>query len=169
MKNCSNQNPLAPLWATRLWSGVLEHVALQPVALVASWLTAMLTLQDLQCGSSFPACSLQPSCLLACDRHQQGSLRTLPGALLKPLLPLNCYSLATHLLLTCCSLTSCGPPRSQQFQKGSKGCVGKGMFGKFLPVPTSSERPEGPQKHPGEHPEGPFGTLELDGTEKTQM
>ena len=134
MKNCFNQNPRAPLWTTRLWSGVLEHVALQPVALVASWLTAMLTLRDLQCGSSFPVCSLQPSCLLACDRHQQGSLWMLPGALLGPLWPLTCYSLATHLLLTCYSLathllltcrslTSCGPPRSQQLQKKAQRSV----------------------------------------------
>ena len=50
---------------------------------------------------------------------------------------LTCVSLASHLLLTCCSLTSCGPPRSQQFtKKSSKECVGKGMFGKFLPVLT---------------------------------
>ena len=70
----------------------------------------------------------------------QGSLWMLLGALLKPLLPLTCYSLATHLLLTCYSLAAHWPHVGHQglnnYKKGSKGCVGKGMFGKFLPVPT---------------------------------
>ena len=39
------------------------------------------------------------------------------------LMPLTCPSLATHLLLTCRSLTSCGPPRSQQLQKKAQRSV----------------------------------------------
>ena len=50
------------------------------------------------------------------------------------------HSLATHLLLTCYSLAAHWPHVGHQglnnYKKGSKGCVGKGMFGKFLPVPT---------------------------------
>ena len=61
-----------------------------------------------------------------------------------PHLPLTCYSLAIHLLLTCYSLATHLPLTDLMWatkvstitKKGSKECVGKGMFGKFLPVLT---------------------------------
>ena len=48
-------------------------------------------------------------------------------------LPLTCHSLATHLPLTDLMWAT---KVSTITKKGSKECVGKGMFGKFLPAPT---------------------------------
>jgi hypothetical protein len=55
-----------------------------------------------------------------------------------------CHSLATHLPLTCHSLATHSPLTDLMWatkvstitKKSSKECVGKGMFGKFLPVLT---------------------------------
>jgi hypothetical protein len=63
---------------------------------------------------------------------------------LAPHLLLTCYSLAIHLLFTCYSLATHLPLTDLMWatkvstitKKGSKECVGKGMFGKFLPVLT---------------------------------
>ena len=80
--------------------------------------------------------------LHSCYAHVTLMLHSCPS--LAPHLLLTCYSLATHLLLTCYSLATHLPLTDLMWatkvstitKKGSKECVGKGMFGKFLPVLT---------------------------------